>query len=118
MNYPPVNYSIIKQGGPIVNGGHVVASGVAIVAIEIDMKSKRCDIDGDSRTSSGAPVVWLSGANALYLQMGQETEHTGVAFPDYSDWEIFSAHVSRYTLRVCLVRVIPPMDTVKVQPAP
>lgn len=96
---------VTKQGGPIINGGYVAAVGENVVAIEIDMKSKRCEVMGESATEEGEPVIWIEGTNALYLKKGHEKEETRVAFPDYKGWRIFSAQICRYTFRVCFVRI-------------
>ena len=95
---------IRRQGGPVVNGGHVIARGENVVAVEVDMKSKRCAVLTDSLADDGAPVIWLDGEGALHLMPGAEKEETEVAFPEYKGWRVFVAEVCRYTLRVCLVR--------------
>lgn len=102
--HPVVRCVVTKQGGPILNEGYVVASGENVSAIEIDMKSKRCEIMAESATEDGAPVIWIEGTNAIHLKKGHEKEETEVAFPEYKGWRIFSAHVCRYTFRVCFVR--------------
>jgi len=80
-----------------------VVAGENFAAIEIDMRSKRCEVMAESATEDGAPVIWLDGTNALHLKKGCEKEPTEVTFPDYKGWQIFSAHVCRYTFRVCFV---------------
>jgi len=95
---------VTRQGGPILNEGYVVSSGENVVAIEIDMRSKRCEVTAESAAEDGVPIIWLDGTNALHLKKGHEKEETEVAFPDYKGWRIFSAHVCRYTFRVCFVR--------------
>jgi hypothetical protein len=99
-----VRFVVTKQGGPILNRGYVFATGENVAAIEIDMKSKRCEVMAESATEDGAPVIWIEGTNALHLRPGHEKEETEVAFPEYKGWRIFSAHVCRHTLRVCFVR--------------
>lgn len=89
-----------------------MAAGETVAAIEIDMRSKRCDVMAESATDDGAPVIWLDGKDALHLKKGREKEPTGVVFPDYKGWRIFSAHVCRYTFRVCFVRDEAPNDKV------
>ena len=75
-----------------------------MAAIEIDMRSKRCEVMAETVDDDGAPVIWLESENALHLKKGHEKEQTEVSFPDYKGWRIFSAHVCRYTFRVCFVR--------------
>ena len=105
MNKPDNEIFIItKQGGPILNSGRVVADGENVVAIEIDMKSKRCEVFAESATEDGAPAIWISGLNALHLKGGMENDETQVAFPSYKGWEIFLADIGRYTFRVALVK--------------
>lgn len=95
---------ILKQGGPILNLGHIKSSNANLVAIEIDLGSKSCNVSCDSKTEAGAPLLVIDGTNAIYLKAGLEHEDTEIALPDYVGWSVFSAHISRYTLRICLLR--------------
>jgi len=101
-----VKFKIVRQGGPILNRGWVVAAGKNVVAIEMDMRSKWCEMEAEYKTPGGAPCVSIGGANerALYLKKSREKEPTEVAFPEYKGWDIFSAHVCRYTFCACFVR--------------
>jgi hypothetical protein len=92
-------FVVTKQGRPILNQGWILASGEKIVAIEIDMRSKNSQIlvefDG-----AGVPGLFIvSCENSSILE-----EHTEIIFPSYINWTVFSAHISQYTLRVCLVK--------------
>jgi hypothetical protein len=98
-------YEVTKQGGPILNGAHVVTAGECFAAIEVDMRSKRCELLTDTTTEDGVPVLFLeAGADSCHLANGLEKECTEVAFPGFKGFSVFSAHVSRCTLRVCLVK--------------
>lgn len=100
-----VNIVIIKQGGPVLNGGFVTACGPDIVAISIDMQSKRCCDLAYSQQDDGTPaIIILADKYSLYLKEGLEDQHTEIAFPEYTGFRVFLANVSRYTLDVCLVR--------------
>jgi hypothetical protein len=101
----PLRFEIIQQGGPLLNAGCVVVEGGSVVAGEIDMRSKRCEVAAFGETERGDPMlVIVGGPEALHLKPGQEHEPTEIAFPDHTSWQFFSAEIARYTLRVCLVR--------------
>lgn len=100
----PVKIKVAVQGGPVLNDGMVMAVGPNVVAIEVDMKSKRCEVAAHTETWTHVPELWISGDNALHLKKGCERELTAVTFPEYRGWQVFLAEISRYTLRVCLVR--------------
>lgn len=99
-----VNCLILKQGGPVFNLGRIKASGPSLLAIEIDLGSKGCEVLCDLKTDEGAPLLVLDSVNAVHLGAGLELENTELSFPDYVGWSVFSAHISRYTLRICLIR--------------
>jgi hypothetical protein len=100
-----VTLDIVSQGAPVVNDGYIHAAGADIVAIYIDLKSKRCEVVATGG-GDGIPSVWV-GANEESLHLNQDADRasmTEIAFPEYDGWDVFSATCSRYTLAVCLTR--------------
>lgn len=101
-----VECQVVVQGGPRVNGGKVVAIGLDVAAVVIDMESKHCDIATTSTSDNGEPQLFLDvnqGA-ALHLTPGKEREITCVRLPDFKGWDLWCVEVSRYSLLACFVR--------------
>jgi hypothetical protein len=98
-----IELQIIEQGGPRINLGWVERAGAGVVALGVDMQSKRCSVNG-SGMSDGSPMLMLSGEGALHLVKGLEDKWTLLALPQFAGWNIWSAEISRYTLSICLVR--------------
>ena len=95
----------IRQGGVICNEGWIVAPGVTVVAITVDLKTKRAEISGLSSDSDGTPGVYLSvGEGTLHYDAAKRDDLTEITFPEFRGWHVHAAHASRYTLAVCLVK--------------
>jgi hypothetical protein len=95
-------FDIPVQGAVIVNSVRVKAIGPDIVALSCDLKTKNADIGAHSE-SDGFPGVLLDGANAVHIDESRKGTLTEIRFTDFPGWEMHSASVGRYTLRVCLV---------------
>ena len=99
---------IVRQGAPLVNSAHVLIGHRDIKAIEVDLKSKRCTIEGDSNSFSqgkwGAPGI-LIGTDEYSLHLGKKEGDTEIEFSGFVGWNIFAMGISKYTLRVCLIKL-------------
>jgi hypothetical protein len=109
MKREPPLFRITEQGAPVLNRAWIVQDATWIVALEIDLRSKHCAIaaySGDDKTET----IWLGTTEeSLHLHQRKKRDAlTGVTFPRWADWEIFAADISRYTLRVCLVKRVEP----------
>ncbi len=92
------------QGGVKVHEAYQLTED-EIIAIEVNLSSKYCEIDCTTETDSGCPVVYLSGGeHGLNLRKGLEKEATEIVFSSLKDYSFFCGGVSRYTLRVCFVK--------------
>lgn len=102
----PLKIDVIMQGAPLVNEGWVVAEGKNVVALEIDLHSKRCE--AGAKTSGGNPDIpgLFIDATEGSLHLGTEPRETPtwIRFPEYVDWRVWCADIARYTLNVCLVK--------------
>ena len=88
---------------PLINGGYVLRDGSEVVALEIDLYSKYCNVVL-ATSSMGIPGIQLI-ATKESLHLGDyDKDITKVELPEYKGWSAFSASVSRYTLRVCLIK--------------
>jgi hypothetical protein len=103
MKKPKEVNLIIKQGAPIVNDGFVYREGKGIVAIHIDLCSKYCIIDATGECDSISSIYVGTDKRSIKLDESKNGEMTEISFPDYKGWDIWSATLARYTLRVCLI---------------
>lgn len=102
-----VKVKIKKQGAPIVNINHAIAivKYKNIVAICVDMKSKYCQVDYLSSDGGYEYIAIGAGSETIKLKEGVDPmECTKIYFPEYRGWDVFSHTLSRYTLRVCLIK--------------
>lgn len=95
---------IVTQGAPVINAGSVYSKGADVVALEIDLHSKYCEV---SATSGGEfPGIFID-ANERSLELDKTKsveESTFIEFPQYAGWNVWCSGIGRYTLSVCLVR--------------
>lgn len=95
--------TIIQQGAPRVNVAWIKASSETVAAIFVDLHSKRCDIDD----LDGQIRIRAIPEISLHLDDAKPVNsETVIAFPEFAGWEVFLAEISRYTLRVCLVKAV------------
>jgi hypothetical protein len=103
-DFKPLVVEVVRQGKPVVNAdaSYIMAAGEDLVAAEIDMHSKYCEVDA---TCGGE--LWIgTNENSIHLKDDAAEETTAIRFPEFDPkvWDFFSMGISRYTLRVVLVR--------------
>jgi len=105
MEHKPVVVDIIHSGSPVVNGGIVYRDGQDVIALAVDLESKRCRVTSFG-FMDGVPNVGISADEySIYLDEAKpRDEDTHIAFPEYAGWSIWCADISKYTLAVCLTR--------------
>ena len=92
------------QGLPIVNSGTVVARGDCVIAADIDLSSKYCEVSAFTSGSDGIPGVHIdAGEFGLHLKDGAEGG-TWLRFPELQGWNVWAANIGRYTLAICFVK--------------
>ncbi len=98
--------SITHQGAPLVNVDSVIEKVCEDIAIlTIDMRSKYCEILYCFSSSKCPAIGVCAGEYAIHLKEDvDEAESTDIELTKYKGWHIFVADMSRYTLRVCLVK--------------
>lgn len=109
---PPLNKgnvircAIKHKGAPIINEGYVREIGKNIVALEIDLKSKYCEVSCSFGGSDGTCGVYVNAnERSLYLnEKVKQDEPTAIEFTDFVGWDVFACDIARYTLSVCLIR--------------
>lgn len=105
-----MKFKITQQGKPIVSpqAPFIVAQGKKFVALEIDMRSKWCEVDATSAAGiNGAIEIHIGTTDrSCFLDDSQECPWTTIQFPNHGcdEWDIFTAECCRYTLRVVLTK--------------
>lgn len=105
-----VEFRILNSGQPRISSiaAEVIAKGESIVALEIDMHSKYCEVGSMSVSIEDELALSVNAVRdrSVGLDLTQACEFTEICFPGYKspDWRIFSADCCRYTLRVVLVK--------------
>lgn len=101
-----IRCTIKHKGAPIINEGRVLEIGKNIVALEIDLKSKYCEVSCSFGGSGGTCGVYVN-ANKRSLHLNEKVnrdEPTAIEFTDFVGWDVFACGIGRYTLSVCLTR--------------
>ena len=107
-----VKLEITLQGAPIVSWAYVHEKTDNLVAIILDMKSKRCTVDGisisyPSDKTLGIPGIKIDATSASTKldEAKDRDDSTFVEFPEYEGWSVFcSAFHSKYSIAVVLHR--------------
>lgn len=96
-----VNINI--QGQPIINYAFIHKKSDGLVAIAVDMTSKRCEIVATG-SNDNVPVVCVEPTeDSLYLGDAEQSI-TEIEFPEYEGWDIWAADASKYSICLCLVK--------------
>lgn len=104
-----VKVKIERQGAPLVHtdNAYIQEKGKNIVAICVDLKSKYCEVEclGTSKNNKFDAVFIGASSESIKLKKGvHKDECTKIYFPEYEGWKVFCSTLTRYTLRVCLVK--------------
>jgi hypothetical protein len=93
----------ISNGEVIINHAWIDAESPDVVAICVDMDTKRPEIIAQSY--SDVPGLLLSAnEGTFYTNADKAGTPTHVTFPGFSGWTVHCADVARYTIHVCLTR--------------
>ena len=106
MKNNEIKYTIEQQGAPVISSVYTTIIHDNIIALEIDMKSKYCEIGGHVSTSEGYCGIMIDAIkSSLYLDESKDKDmFTSIMFTEYKGWSIYCADVGRYTIRVVLVK--------------
>jgi hypothetical protein len=101
----PVKIEILRQGGVIANHAAIRAVGENVVAIAVDMKTKRGEFSGDFGGFPEGPGVTLSCVEgSLHFKEGLQEVETWIAFPEFNEWTVWCCDYGKYTVAVCLIK--------------
>jgi len=106
-----VKTDIPKAGSPRVNCAFLAGSyGLKkekkplSVAIGVDMKDKRCEVTGHVSDPDRGPGICIEIGEEEQGKSKGIFKPTIVYFPEYKDYTVWCADVSKYTVAVCLIR--------------
>lgn len=106
MSASPV-LQITKQGKPQINIDYtnIVKSGRGFIAMEIDMKSKWCEISGVMHSSSGLIGISLRPTDRSTNLANCSDDETDIEIGGLNGvWEIFCCNAARYTIYLVIIK--------------
>lgn len=101
----PVAFKV-KRGAALVNSVSQRKKFPTVVCLDIDMKSKYCEVIANF-SGAGEPcgVFIAPTENSLKLSSAyHKNMPTRVAFPGYEDWHVYATSSGRYTISVVLMK--------------
>ena len=98
----PCQLNIIRRGHPQVNKAFIRAKGIHVVAIEIDMHTKRGQV-GAWGSDDDIPLIHLEINDESIGYDTMQHGPTEVSFPEYKGWEVWAADWIKYSVSVCLL---------------
>ena len=112
LPYKTTEVETVIQGGPIVDSKALIYhQSYNCVFMEIDLDTKHCEVNGYGGDSKALYN------NCIFIHVSEYTSEscgkynkdleeisTEIAFPRFKDFDIFSYNLSRYTLRVTLIK--------------
>jgi hypothetical protein len=99
----PCAITLQRKGCPHVNDAFVLAAGPNIVAINVDMGTKRGKV-GAWGSDDDIPLVSLEINDESIGYNTMARGPTEVSFPEYKGWSVWAADWIKYTVSVCLVK--------------
>lgn len=104
IDFKETPLTVQTQGRVRVNFAYEYLRNPDVVLVDIDLHTKYADVSGYSETGSGAPEIYLNaGGNAIHVDESTNDETT-ISLDAFAGYDIFTADVKRYTLRVAMVR--------------
>lgn len=99
-----IDICICEQGSPELSTDSAVVrkSEKGFVIVDIDMRSKRCEVNLTFTNNSECPCISIK-ANEQSLYLNKATGDTVISL-SLPGWSVWHADIARYTLSVCLTR--------------
>ena len=99
-DWKKIDFEVVRQGKPVVNDAWLVYRSDTVNMVEIDLKSKWCQVGYTAGTNVGIEATDRSNQ----LDETWEDDSTEISFPRYQrGWRIWVCELNRYTLRICFV---------------
>lgn len=104
--YIKTSFIVTEQGAPIVNSAVIVEAIAGMVAIQIDLRSKYCEVGQNYDENGECGIYIYANENSVSLNEKFSIHNpTIITFPDYKNWKVFIAgNAGKYTMRLCLLR--------------
>lgn len=100
MNNEIIKHKINTQGAPLINTAFVFKKHSNVLLINLDMRSKYCEILATGENESVPEIMIDSHKKSLYLHK-KKKGMTSISFPTLKGWDIFCCETSKYTVRIC-----------------
>jgi hypothetical protein len=102
---PDVKYAVLEQGSPVISSAYYIEKKPTIVAIEIDLRSKYCEVSASGSDSSGPFLAISACKESIKLnELVERDAETIISLPEFVGWETFSISVARYSVKICLIK--------------
>lgn len=94
-------HKIEHQGSVVVNSSTIVLLKDNIVCIDLDLKTKYCEVDAitDDGVYISATERTLEADNSIDI-----STPTKVSFKNYKDWKFYASNNGRYTISIVLIK--------------
>lgn len=104
------DFRISRQGAPVVNSVYLVCQHEDVVVLNIDMKSKYCNVSctgSNNHHGQSIPLILIGAIEeSLCLHKNHERDDfTEITFPAYEGFAVMATGGGRYDIVVCLVNL-------------
>lgn len=98
-------YRVVTQGRAVISFARVITYTPTLAALEIDMKTKWCDIIETTDYNNGNIGLFITDTERSVDVNKRKKCDTEIDFPRFKGWDIFCSSCNRYTLRVVFNKV-------------
>lgn len=96
----------VLHGSVKVNSYAIIKRSKDLIAIEIDLATKYCELACTTSSSGCIPGVILDRTkHTLYFDPKKRNISTEIEFEEFKGWTVWSSNASRYSVRLCLIRL-------------
>lgn len=101
-----IKIEVPDPGAMLVNMAYAIAKGKRVIAIAVDLHSKRGNVGGYWGSGDNGPGVEIyPSKESLHLDETKPRDsRTTIYFPEFKGWDVWAAEISKYTLAVCLIK--------------
>lgn len=98
---------VVSAGEVKVNDGlHVFVAHDDVVCLYIDMETKRAKVLAVGSNGDIPCITVESSDGSLHLDESKLGTPTEIEFPEYAGFSVFSCDIARYTISLCLTKVM------------
>lgn len=101
----PIKVTVLHQGAINHDHAYVYRASENVVAIAVDMKTKRGEIIATGNMDTYPTILLTKNEYSCHLNPDYDEEApTELSFPEFPNWSIWCFDYSKYVLTLCLVR--------------